>query len=155
MALTFGDLMIVAVLVALGCAVTYISLQRALRRMISELRESTEERIRALATSLSAAEKRAAELSLPPVAVPAVVPAVKAEAVVPVSKEAVHPEKEKAEEVTAEMLVVIAAAVTAFLGKKVRIRSARMLQSPYEIVNPWSQQGRVFVQASHNLRSRG
>ena len=47
-----------------------------------------------------------------------------------------------------------AAAVTAFLGKKVRIRSAKTLQSPYEIVNPWSQQGRVFVQASHNLRSR-
>jgi len=56
--------------------------------------------------------------------------------------------------VTPELLVVIAAAVTAFLGKKVRIRSAKMLQSPYEIINPWAQQGRVFVQASHNL-SRG
>jgi methylmalonyl-CoA carboxyltransferase large subunit len=59
------------------------------------------------------------------------------------------------DEITPELLVVMAAAVTAFLGKKVRIRSAKMLQSPYEIVNPWSQQGRVFVQASHNLRSRG
>ena len=55
-------------------------------------------------------------------------------------------------EVSPEVLVVIAAAVTAFLGKKVRIRSAKMLQSPYEIVNPWAQQGRVFVQASHYLR---
>ena len=52
-------------------------------------------------------------------------------------------------ETSPEILVVIAAAVTAFLGKKVRIRSAKMLQSPYEIVNPWAQQGRVFVQASH------
>lgn len=52
-------------------------------------------------------------------------------------------------EVSPEVLVVIAAAVTAFLGKQVRIRSAKMLQSPYEIVNPWAQQGRVFVQASH------
>jgi hypothetical protein len=51
--------------------------------------------------------------------------------------------------------VVIAAAVTAFLGKKVRIRSAKMLQSPYEVVNPWAQQGRMFIQASHNLRLRG
>jgi len=51
----------------------------------------------------------------------------------------------------AEVLVVIAAAVTSFLGKKVRIRSAKMLQSPYEVVNPWAQQGRVFVQASHAL----
>jgi methylmalonyl-CoA carboxyltransferase large subunit len=57
------------------------------------------------------------------------------------------------EEISAELLIVIAAAVTAFLGKKVRIRSAKRLQSPYEIVNPWSQQGRVSVQASHNLRS--
>ncbi len=54
--------------------------------------------------------------------------------------------------VTPDILAIIAAAVSAFLGKKIRIRSARMLQSPYEIVNPWSQQGRVSVQASHLLR---
>jgi methylmalonyl-CoA carboxyltransferase large subunit len=83
--------------------------------------------------------------------VPASAPVAKAEATAPAAKAAVQ---QKAEEVTPEMLVVIAAAVTAFMGKKVRIRSAKMLQSPYEIVNPWSQQGRVFVQASHNLRSR-
>jgi methylmalonyl-CoA carboxyltransferase large subunit len=63
--------------------------------------------------------------------------------------------QKKDKEITPEMLVVIAAAVTVFLGKKVRIRSAKMLQSPYEIVNPWAQQGRVFVQVSHNLHSRG
>jgi methylmalonyl-CoA carboxyltransferase large subunit len=55
-------------------------------------------------------------------------------------------------EISPEMLVIIAAAVSTFLGKKIRIRSARMLQSPYEIINPWSQQGRVSVQASHTLR---
>ncbi len=54
--------------------------------------------------------------------------------------------------VTPDVLLIIAAAVSAFLGKKIRIRSARMLQTPYEIVNPWSQQGRVSVQASHSLR---
>lgn len=54
--------------------------------------------------------------------------------------------------VTPDKLVIIAAAISSFLGKKIRIRSARMLQSPYEIVNPWSQQGRVSVQASHFLR---
>ena len=53
--------------------------------------------------------------------------------------------------VTPDVLLIISAAVSAFLGKKIRIRSARMLQSPYEIVNPWSQQGRVSVQASHML----
>jgi methylmalonyl-CoA carboxyltransferase large subunit len=62
------------------------------------------------------------------------------------------PHEPREEEVSAEMLVVIAAAVTSFLGKPVRIRSAKMLQSPYEIVNPWALQGRVIVQASHTLR---
>ena len=61
--------------------------------------------------------------------------------------------QEKDDAVEPEILLVIAAAVTAFLGK-VRIRSAKMLQSPYEIINPWAQQGRVSVQASHRL-SRG
>ena len=57
-------------------------------------------------------------------------------------------------EIPVETLILISAAVTSFLGKKVRIRSAKMLQSPYEIVNPWAQQGRVIVQASHNLQVR-
>ena len=64
---------------------------------------------------------------------------------------AVQPIKE---EVTPELLVMLAAAATAYLGKNVRIRTAKMLQSPYEVLNPWAQQGRVFVQASHNIRSR-
>ena len=61
----------------------------------------------------------------------------------------------KAGEVTPEVLVILVAAITAFLGKKVRIRSAKQVQSPYEIANLWALQGRVVVQASHNLRSRG
>ncbi len=64
---------------------------------------------------------------------------------------AAQPAHHAEEEVSPDMLVIIAAAVTAFLGKKVRIRSAKRLASPYEIINPWSQQGRVSVQASHLL----
>lgn len=66
------------------------------------------------------------------------------------------PQKPRKPEVTHEILVMLAAAATAYLGKKVRIRSAKMLQSPYEIINPWAQQGRVFIQASHvqHLRLR-
>jgi methylmalonyl-CoA carboxyltransferase large subunit len=101
-----------------------------------------------LAGTIKALQARVAELSQPAASAPAA--GVKAAA--SATKDAVHRE---AGEVTPEMLVVITAAVTAFLGKKVRIRSAKMLQSPYEVVNPWSQQGRVFVQASHILRSRG
>ncbi len=159
MPLTFADLVIIAVLVALGCVVTYVSMQRKLRRIVVELRQSSRQQLDALTQTLKAVEERVAELKrpagAPPVVAPVAVPAAKAQAAPPTSEKAAAPPKQETqEEVTPEMLVVIAAAVTAFLGKKVRIRSAKMLQSPYEIVNPWSQQGRVFVQASHNLRSR-
>jgi hypothetical protein len=55
------------------------------------------------------------------------------------------------QEISPETLVMLAAVATTFLGKKVKVRSAKMLQTPYEIVNPWAQYGRVSVQASHNL----
>ncbi len=101
-----------------------------------------ERQLSALTAAFRALDARVAELSQRLAAAP----------VVATSPETVQHRKE---EVTPEILVMITAAVTAFLGKKVRIRSAKMLQSPYELVNPWSQQGRVFVQASHNPRSRG
>lgn len=50
--------------------------------------------------------------------------------------------------IPAETLAVISAAVTAFLGKKVKIRSAQLLPT----MNPWGQTGRAIVQASHNLQ---
>jgi 3-oxoacyl-ACP reductase-like protein len=132
-------------------------LQRTFQREIAELRLETERQLNALTSALKALETHVAELSAAvarsaaaPVAASA--PSVKVAASAPAAT-AVVPKKD--EEIAPEMMIVLAAAVTAFLGKKVRIRSTKMLQSPYEIVNPWSQQGRVFVQASHNLRSRG
>ncbi len=53
------------------------------------------------------------------------------------------------EELSQETLAVIAAAVAAYLGKSVRLRGARRL--PQEEVSTWAQQGRVYIQASHNL----
>jgi hypothetical protein len=52
------------------------------------------------------------------------------------------------ESVSAETLAIIAVAVTAFLGKKVKVRSAKLLPT----VNHWTQAGRAVVQASHNLK---
>lgn len=153
-------LMMTAGLVAVVCGVTYLRLKRAFRRAAAELQRSGELQINALAATVKELERRVAGLSselsqavkTKPVSVPVSAPVVPVAAATPVVRSS--PVREE-EEITPELLVVMAAAVTAFLGKKVRIRSAKMLQSPYEIVNPWSQQGRVFVQASHNLRSRG
>jgi hypothetical protein len=62
---------------------------------------------------------------------------------------AAPPATEAPDEITAERMAVIAAVVTAFLGRNVRIHQARLVNP--EVVSPWAQQGRVFVQASHAL----
>ena len=114
---------------------------------VSERQRAAEGQLSELAVALKALEAQVAELSQPAAATIA-----EAAAPASVTKEAVNREKG---EVTPEMLVVIAAAVTAFLGKKVRIRSAKMLRPALEVANPWSLQGRVSVHASHHLRFRG
>jgi methylmalonyl-CoA carboxyltransferase large subunit len=58
-------------------------------------------------------------------------------------------EPEVVEEVSPEIIMVLTAAVAAFLGKRARIRGARLVRNAPS--SAWAQQGRVFVQASHNL----
>jgi methylmalonyl-CoA carboxyltransferase large subunit len=50
------------------------------------------------------------------------------------------------EEISEEILMAISAAVAAYLGKRARIRTVRLLSS-----TAWAQQGRVNIQASHRL----
>lgn len=144
-------ILIVAALAMVGCIAGLLSLRSKTERF-AELQQTSEQQIRQLTSTVQALEARLAELAKAPAAdAPKAVPVVAA----PVASSVTAPGiKKKEEEITPELLVVMASAVTVFLGKTVRIRSAKRLQSPYEIVNPWSQQGRVFVQASHNLRSR-
>ena len=59
------------------------------------------------------------------------------------------PSEPGAEERTPELIMILSAAVAAFLGKRARIRSARLVRAAPS--SAWAQQGRVFVQASHNL----
>jgi methylmalonyl-CoA carboxyltransferase 12S subunit len=47
-----------------------------------------------------------------------------------------------------EIVLIISAAVAAFLGKKAPIRQIRLLGS-----TAWAQQGRVTIQASHTLEA--
>lgn len=107
-----------------------------------------ESQLSELAGSIKALQARVAELNQPAASAPVVEVKTAASA----AKDSAHRETG---EVTPEILVVITAAVTAFLGKKVRIRSAKMLQSSCEVVNPWSQQGRMLVHTSHHPRIRG
>ena len=125
------------------------------------MKQNLEQLVEALAERQQAADRRMSELGAlveslgariaeltrvaPPAASPAAVQAKPAQAAPAIPAKA---------QVTPEMIVILAAAATANLGKNVRVRSAKMLQSPYEIVNPWAQHGRVMIQVSHSLRSR-
>jgi methylmalonyl-CoA carboxyltransferase large subunit len=147
-ALNLTDFIVMTVLVGAGCGLSYVGLWSMLRLAGAERQRTTDLQLNALTDEVKALEARVAELSKAPVPAP-VVEMVAAPAA---AKPAAHRENE---EVSPEMLVVMAAAVTAFLGKKVRIRSAKMLQQPREVANSWSQQGRMLVHASHNLRMKG
>ncbi len=59
---------------------------------------------------------------------------------------ATAPPAVKAEGLSEELILVISAAIAAFLGKKPHIRQIRLLGSA-----AWVQQGRVTIQASHAL----
>jgi len=156
MALNWADLAVMTVLVAAGFAMLSAGLRRTLRTAQTDRQLVLEHQLGELAAALKVLEVRVAELSPIPEPLAAIAPefTMTAAEVVPDPEPAILDETfdRVEEEITPEMMQVIAAAVTAFLGKKVRIISAKQLQSPRQGMSPWSQQGRVFVQASHNLR---
>jgi methylmalonyl-CoA carboxyltransferase large subunit len=59
------------------------------------------------------------------------------------------PSAAKAEPISEELIATISAAIAAYLGKKPHIRQIRVLGGA-----SWAQQGRVSVQASHELGVR-
>jgi methylmalonyl-CoA carboxyltransferase large subunit len=105
---------------------------------MAEWMAAVDERLREMSARIAGLEARAAGA-----------PAKPAEAVkpVPVAAPAPAPAKQN-DEIPPEVLLVISAAIAAFLGKKARIRRVRRVQAG---MNPWSQQGRVNIQASHNV----
>ena len=124
------------------------SLRQALEIQMEELRARQAElagELKAMQRSVTALEAKRLETIA--------APAAKVEAAKPVAKTEAAPAKPPvAAGISEEIMLVIAAAVAAFVGKSARVRSARYVN---EGQSPWAQQGRVFVQASHNLIHHG
>jgi hypothetical protein len=57
--------------------------------------------------------------------------------------------------ITPEIVAVIEAAATAYLGTKIRILSVRVLSELEEDSSSWASRGRDIIHASHNLVQRG
>jgi methylmalonyl-CoA carboxyltransferase large subunit len=94
-----------------------------LRQVLDEIRAA----IGALGARVAAIEEKAVQAA-PRVAAPAATPAPAPAGV------------------TEDMVLVITAAVAAFLGERAHVRQIRLIAS-----SAWAQQGRVSVQASHRL----
>lgn len=63
-------------------------------------------------------------------------------------------EKTVKAEVDPDTMVMLAAAVTSYLGKRVRIRAARRVTGA-ETAPAWARHGRAAIQASHHLQRGG
>jgi hypothetical protein len=116
----------VAAVVLAGWAAGYLGSRRALQRTCAELRREFQRQLDALSAKVETLERSAG----------AGIAAA-------------------TDEVTPEVLRTITETVSALLGRKVRIRSVKILQTPEATASSWAQQGRVVVQASHNLAQRG
>ncbi|MGA2590315.1 MAG: hypothetical protein ABSH32_10400 [Bryobacteraceae bacterium] len=126
-------------LLPLGIFAGWVAGAAMSRRMVRQ----EVERLEARMAGAAPAEPRPSGNGFP---VSAVAAPAKSVAVQPSPKPA---EPEQTGEVPPETILILSAAVAAFLGKRARIRSARLVRTAPS--NAWAQQGRVFVQASHNL----
>ena len=145
----WASLAVGAVFAAAGFAALYAALRRMLCQALDKRQMAAEQQIAALAAKVKALEARMAELNSLDDAGDA---RNEGASIAAAAASASAPGRGR---VQPEMLAVITSAATAFLGKNARVRSARLIPAAQETVSPWSQQGRVVVQTSHNLRAHG
>jgi hypothetical protein len=145
--LHWTDLAVILAIVGSGAAAGYFLSMRTLRRTLLDRQRELERRVTMLAEAMRSMELQLGEQGPPSESTAAK----KVEPELICIADPAH--RRKQHEVPAEIQVAIAAAAVAVLGPSARVLSARAVR-PEEAVSPWSQQGRVSVQASHNLRVR-
>ena len=149
MTLHWTDIAVLLAVVLSGCAVTYLILHRLIRRSVANEQAQIHKKLLALTGALHALEVRVTALRD---STAEAAPASETGALQPDLATGIRIEPDS-EQVAPEILATITAATAAFLGQNAHVRSVKPL-SAQQAVSPWSQQGRVFVQSSHNLRSK-
>jgi hypothetical protein len=128
--------LLTAAIVIAGWLAMFISLRGTLKRRCAELRLEFQRQIDSLSASVRALQQAT-------------------DARTATAPEVLSPREGQAPgEITPETLATITEAVTALLGRKVRVRSVKILPTPDAIVNPWAQHGRAVVQASRDFSQR-
>ena len=147
MTLHWTDLALILAIIGSGCIAVYFLLMRRLRRTVLDRQRELERRVAMLAEVMRNMELRLSEQG------PSLELAAGQGAEPESIRAAESADRQESGEIPAEMKVAIAAAAVAVLGPKARVLSAHAARAD-DVVSPWSQQGRVSVQASHNLRVR-
>lgn len=159
--------MLTAALVIAGWLAVYLGLRYTLKHSAEKLRREFQDQIGVVHTKMRLLERAVA-------ARPAVVSAAPlppdrsrlsdATRIAPLAWPTPALGAFASEEVPAETMALITETISGFLGRKVRIRSVKHVPTPPETLphttsdgaEPWAQQGRVLVQASHeSVNSRG
>lgn len=146
----WANMALMLAMVVAGCGASYFIFQMRNRRSVSRSERELWHQLHSLASALNALEVRIAEIERSLLNTPSEIEIAGEAADEIEEKQAAH----KKESIAPDTMAAITAAAIAFAGKNARIQSARMLR-PLGAVSPWSQQGRAFAHASHNLRSRG
>jgi methylmalonyl-CoA carboxyltransferase large subunit len=110
---------------------------------IGRIIEELQDKIAALEARNGELEARIVELEHPAEIAPAASPATPP---VPAAAPA-QATAASSETISEELMLVIAAAVAAYLGERAHIKVVRLVSS-----HNWAQQGRVSIQASHRLQ---
>lgn len=134
MTLRATDLAFVVLFVGAGCAVCYALLVHKLRQITVERDLKIADQLGALNGAIQALETRLTERRA----------AEKKQTVAAAVQK--NQASEEGASVAGDIKAVIAAAAGAVLRKNAAIKSIRAIPTP------WSQQGRVLVMGSHNLR---
>jgi hypothetical protein len=132
------DLVLMLLLVVAGCAGCYLLLVRKLEQIVTERDLKIADQLGALDAAIQAVETRLAEHRAAGAAENQAAPAALR------NDEA----QSGSGSIAGDIKAVVAAAAGAVLRKNIAIKSIRAIPTP------WSQQGRVIVLGSHNLRAR-
>lgn len=164
MTLHWADLALVMAIVVGGCGAGYFLVSARLRRILAENHREIDRRVAALTEAIAMRAPDSSEGTDATDALAATEiqiesdggPAAFAEGQADQRVTFLDPMTAEPEdaEVSPEIQVAIAAAAIAAFGNHARVHSARRVPSS-DVVSPWTQQGRMIVQSSHNLRTRG
>jgi hypothetical protein len=154
--LPWADVAVLAGMVIGGSTAIYLVLLTKLRRFLAENQRQTEHRLEALTEAIRARSNDATEpatTALSAAGLDSQLAGAHLLGAAPAATQPTGPLPEDAE-IAPPIQAAIAAAAIAVLGNHARVRSARTIPSS-DVVSPWTQQGRVIVQSSHNLRTQG